>query len=156
LLFKPNDDLSVTLFAMDQRLTMGGYDLLDSSPTSAAPGTVYNAHYEVFPLREGLHDDVQIYAGTINANLGFADLTSATSYFTRENTQGEDASESLYYSNQGAAPLAPVRSIMNTTRHTRSRRRFVSPRTIPGHCTGWAERSTAASNRSGTRSATAR
>jgi iron complex outermembrane receptor protein len=108
LLFKPNDDFSVTLFAMDQRLTMGGYDLLDSSPTSAAPGTVYNAHYEVFPLREGLHDDVQIYAATVNANVGFADLTSATSYFTRENTQGEDASESLYYSNQGASPLAPV------------------------------------------------
>jgi outer membrane receptor protein involved in Fe transport len=108
LLFKPSDDLSVTLFAMDQRLKMGGYDLLDSTPTSSAPGTIYDAHYEVFPLPEPLYDDVQIYAGTVNANLGFADLTSATSYFTRENTQGEDASESLYYSNQGASPLVPV------------------------------------------------
>jgi iron complex outermembrane receptor protein len=108
LLFKPSEDFSATLFAMDQRLTLGGYDLLDSSPTSAAPGTVYNAHYELFPQRESLHDDVQIYGLTINANVGFADLTSATSYFTREATQGQDASESLYYSNGGAAPLAPV------------------------------------------------
>jgi iron complex outermembrane receptor protein len=107
LLFQPNEDLSITAMAYDQRLSMGGYDLLDSSPTSASPGTVYNAHYEVFPLREFLNDNVQIYGLTINANVGFADLTSATSYFTRLNHQAEDASESLYYSNQGAAPLAP-------------------------------------------------
>jgi iron complex outermembrane receptor protein len=107
LLFQLNEDLSITAMAMDQRLTMAGYDLLDSSPTSASPGKVYNAHYEVFPGREGLTDDVQIYGLTVNANLGFADLTSATSYFTRHNHQFEDASESLYYSNVGAAPLAP-------------------------------------------------
>jgi iron complex outermembrane recepter protein len=107
LLFQPNEDLSITAMAYDQRLSMGGYDLLDSSPTSASPGKVYNAHYEVFPLREFLNDNVQIYGLTINANVGFADLTSATSYFTRLNHQAEDASESLYYSNQGAAPLAP-------------------------------------------------
>ena len=115
LLFQPNEDLSITAMAMDQRLTLGGYDLLDSSPTIppptngySSPGTIYNAHYEVFPLREGLHDDVQIYGLTVNANLGFADLTTSTSYFTRENTQGQDASESLYYSNAGSSPLAPV------------------------------------------------
>src|SRR6202171_5888544 len=107
LLFQPNEDLSITLMAFDQRLSMGGYDLLDASPTSSAPGKVYNAHYEVFPLREFLRDDVQIYGLTINANVGFADLTSATSYFMRHNHQAQDASESLYYSNVGAAPLAP-------------------------------------------------
>jgi outer membrane receptor protein involved in Fe transport len=74
LLFKPNDDLSITLFAMQQDLTVGDYDLLDSSPTNADPGTIYNAHYEVFPQHEGVRDDIQIFAGTINANLGFADL----------------------------------------------------------------------------------
>jgi iron complex outermembrane recepter protein len=112
LLFQPNEDLSITAMALDQRLSLGGYDLLDSSPTSAQPGKVYDAHYEVFPGREYLHDDVQIYALTINANVGFADLTSATSYFTRLNHQAQDASESLYYSNvlNGVpqAPLAPV------------------------------------------------
>ncbi len=117
LLFKPSDDLSITLFAMDQQLILGGYDLLDSSPTSAAPGKVYNAHYELFPLREGIHDTVQIYGLTINANIGFADLTSATSYFTRQAKQGEDASESLYYSNGGAAPLQPVVYYENDPSH---------------------------------------
>jgi iron complex outermembrane recepter protein len=108
LLFKPSDDLSITAMVFRQSLVLGGYDLLDSSPTSSAPGQVYNAHYEVFPLREGIHDDVHIYSLNINANLGFADLTSATSYFNRRNWQAQDASESLYYSNGGAAPLAPV------------------------------------------------
>ena len=111
LLFQPNEDLSITAMALDQRLSMGGYDLLDSSPTSAAPGKVYNAHYEVFPQREYLNDDVQIYGLTINANVGFADLTSATSYFTRLNHQAQDASQSLYYSNASDVPplqLAPV------------------------------------------------
>jgi iron complex outermembrane recepter protein len=108
LLFQPTDDLSITAMVFKQSLAMGGYDLLDSSPTSAPPGRVYNAHYEVFPLPEGVHDDIQIYSLTIEANLGFADLTSATSYFDRLDVQGQDASESLYYSNLGAAPLAPV------------------------------------------------
>ena len=70
-----------------------------------------------FRSARGLHDDVQIYGLTINANLGFADLTSATSYFTRESKQGEEGSESLYYSNGGAAPLAPVTYYENDPSH---------------------------------------
>lgn len=121
LLFKPSDDLSITLFAMDQKLTMDDYDLLDSSPTGSTPGKVYDAHYELFPLREGLFDDIQIYSATINANLGFADLTSATSYFIRDDFQGEDASESLFYDNDsvtpGSAPYAPVVYYENDPSH---------------------------------------
>ncbi len=124
---------------MDQHLLMGGYDLLDASPTSSAPGKVYNAHYEVFPQREGLHDDVQIYGLTINANLGFADLTSATSYFTRQSKQGEDASESLYYSNGGSAPLAPVTYYENDPSHQIAQELRLIIRTIPSATgTGWA------------------
>jgi len=111
LLYQPNEDLSITAMAMDQRLSMGGYDLLDSSPTAATtatPGKIYDAHYEVFPAREYLHDDVQIYGLTVNANLGFADLTSATSYFTRHNHQAQDASQSLYYSSQTLTPPPPL------------------------------------------------
>ena len=69
-----------------------------------------------------LHDDVQIYGLTINANLGFADLTSATSYFTRHNHAGQDASESLYYSN-GGSRAAGARYCT-----TRTTRRISSPR----------------------------
>ena len=85
---------------------MGGYDLLDGSPDSAAPSRVYDAHYEAFPLREGIRDDISIFGLTVNANLGFADLTSATSYFGRLGYQVQDASESIYYSNR-TRPTAP-------------------------------------------------
>jgi outer membrane receptor protein involved in Fe transport len=112
LLFQPNEDLSITAMAFDQRMSTGGYDLLDSSPTSASPGTVYNAHYEVFPLREFVDDDVQIYGLTVQANVGFADLTSATSYFQRHNHQAQDASESLYFSSQTLVPPPPLAPVL--------------------------------------------
>src|ERR1700728_3911894 len=113
VLYKPSEDLSVLGFAMTQGLHMGGYDLLDGSPDSAEPSRVYDAHYEAFPLREGIRDDISIFGLTVNANLGFADLTSATSYFGRLGDQIQDASESIYYSNRssvagnGTAPFVP-------------------------------------------------
>jgi iron complex outermembrane recepter protein len=108
LLFKPSDDLSVLVTAMDQSLHVGGYDLLDGSPDSASPSRVYDAHYEAFPIRESIRDDIAIFGLTVNANVNFADLTSATSYFNRLGVQVQDASESIYYSNQGGTPFAPV------------------------------------------------
>ncbi len=104
LLYKPSEDLSILATAMTQGLHMGGYDLLDGSPTSAVPYRVYDAHYEAFPLREGIRDDISIFGLTVNANLGFADLTSATSYFGRLGYQVQDASESIYYSNRTQPP----------------------------------------------------
>src|SRR3984893_8821902 len=103
LLYKPSEDLSILATAMTQGLHMGGYDLLDGSPNSAAPYRVYDAHYEAFPLREGISDDISIFGLTVKANLGFADLTSATSYWGRLGYQVEDASESIYYSNRTSA-----------------------------------------------------
>ena len=108
ILYKPSDDFSVLAFAMTQNLRMGGYDLLDGSPTSAAPSRVSDAHYEAFPLREIVKDDISIFGLTINANLGFADLTSATSYWGRLGVQAQDASESIYAANGGNTPFVPV------------------------------------------------
>jgi outer membrane receptor protein involved in Fe transport len=110
LLYKPSDDLSILGTAFDQHLHLGGYDLLDGSPNGASPSRVYNAHYEAFPLREGVRDDVTIFGVTVNANLGFADLTSATSYFSRLGVQTQDASESIYYSNRvvPSDPTLPI------------------------------------------------
>jgi iron complex outermembrane receptor protein len=108
LLFQPIDDLSVLFTAVTQHMALGGYDLLDSTPTSAYPGPVYDAHYEAFPFREGVHDDVHIYGLDINATLDFADLTSATSYFDRLGWQTQDSSVSLYWSNHGSTPLVSV------------------------------------------------
>jgi iron complex outermembrane recepter protein len=108
LLFQPNDSVSITATAMGQHMILGGYDLLDGSPTGPSPSRVYDAHYEAFPYREGIHDDIAIYGLTGTFNLGFADLTSATSYWDRLNWQTQDASESLYYTNGGATPFVLV------------------------------------------------
>jgi outer membrane receptor protein involved in Fe transport len=109
LLYKPSEDFSVLGEAMTQSLHTGGYDLLDGSPTSSLPPTtLYDAHYEAFPLREGIRDDISIFGLTIKANVGIADLTSASSYFGRTGVQVQDASTSIYYSNGGATPYVPV------------------------------------------------
>jgi iron complex outermembrane recepter protein len=102
ILYKPSEDLSILGTAMAQNLRLGGYDLLDGSPDSAVPSRVYKAHYEAFPLREGVTDNIDIFGVTVNANVGFADLTSATAYWSRLGIQTQDASESIYYSSPGA------------------------------------------------------
>jgi outer membrane receptor protein involved in Fe transport len=108
LLYKPSDDLSVLTTAFTQSLRMGGYDLIDGSPDTATPSRVYDAHYEAFPLREIVRDAISIFGVTVNANVNFADFTSATSYFGRTGVQTQDASESIYWSNQGGTPFVSV------------------------------------------------
>ena len=108
LLYKPSDDLSIVATAMTQSLHLGGYDLLDGSPDTATPSRVSDAHFEIFPLREGVRDDISIFGLTLNANLGFADLTSASSYFGRTGVQTQDASESIYVANGGSTPYTAV------------------------------------------------
>lgn len=110
LLFKPRDGISVTAFFMNQRLNTGGYDLLDSQPTaSTSPGQVYDAHFEPFSMREPVQDNIQISGLTANVDVGFADLTSATSYWDRQAVQTQDASTSIYWTNgQGKPPQPPL------------------------------------------------
>lgn len=90
LLFQPNSDLSILATALYQRMTMGGYDEFDSPP-----GSHYLAHYEAFNIPEPIEDHVHIYSLTVTANLGFADLTSASAYWDRTESQLQDASESI-------------------------------------------------------------
>jgi outer membrane receptor protein involved in Fe transport len=94
ILFQPTADFSVTATAFYQRLVMGGYDTFDSPP-----GPSYAAHYEAFDIPEPVSDTVHIYSITAVANLGFADLTSATAYWQRYEHQTQDASESASYAN---------------------------------------------------------
>src|SRR6202171_5914835 len=108
LLYKPTDDLSILATAFTQSLHLGGYDLLDGSPNSATPSRVSNAHFEAFPLRDGVRDNISIFGLTVNTNLGFADLTSATSDWGRLGVQTQDASESIYVANGGSTPFVPV------------------------------------------------
>lgn len=105
LKYQPSEDFSILAFAMTNSLHLGGYDLLDGTPTVQLPGIVYPAHYEAFPIREGVRDDISIFGLTVKANLGFADLTSATSYFGRLGYQTQDSSANIYYSNKMAPSL---------------------------------------------------
>jgi iron complex outermembrane receptor protein len=102
LLFQPSDDFSVTTGVYIQNMEMGGYDLYDSPP-----GRSQMAHYEAFPIAEPISDHVNIYSLDISANLGFADLTSATAYWNRNNSQTQDASESIS-STLGYYPYIPI------------------------------------------------
>jgi iron complex outermembrane recepter protein len=113
LLYRPNEDVSISVFFMNQRLGMGGYDLLDSTPTtSTSPGPIYTAHYEPFSMREPVTDSIQITGLTVNVDVGFADLTSATSYWDRNAVQTQDSSTSIYWTNAQAGgsypPLVPI------------------------------------------------
>jgi iron complex outermembrane receptor protein len=102
ILYKPNSDFSILATAMSQQMSMGAYDEFDSPP-----GAAYMARYEAFPLREPISDLVHLYSLTMTANVGFADLTSATSYWNRNLNQFQDASESIAYT-IGAAQQVPV------------------------------------------------
>lgn len=102
VLFKPSDDFSAVATALYQRMVMGGYDEFDSPP-----GSSYGAHYEAFNIAEPIADTVHIYSLTINDNLGFADLTSATAYWQRQFHQTQDASESTSYT-AGVYPYVPI------------------------------------------------
>jgi outer membrane receptor protein involved in Fe transport len=104
MLFKPSEDLSITAMAFTQTLETGGYDLIDSPP-----GVPYENHYEAFPLTEPITDKADVYSLTIVANLDFAELTSATSYFERDSVQVQDASESIYLTNgPKGPPFVPI------------------------------------------------
>lgn len=90
LLYKPTDTLSISTFAMYQGIRMGGYNSYDQST-----GTGYEAHYQPDDLAEPFQDSFELVGLTINDNLGFADLTSATSYWRRAEQQTMDTTEAI-------------------------------------------------------------
>jgi len=88
--WQPSEDLGVVGMVLYQRMKMGGYDEFD-----VPPGADHLARYQPFPIAEPITDNVHVYGLTISANLGFADLTSATGYWDRAENQTQDASENF-------------------------------------------------------------
>ncbi|HEY1892850.1 MAG TPA: TonB-dependent receptor [Steroidobacteraceae bacterium] len=88
VLIQPNDKLHINLLALGQSTKLGGYDEFD-----LPPGAAYQTHFQPYDLAEGVHDQVSVFSATVVADLGFADLTSATGYFSRRPWQLQDASE---------------------------------------------------------------
>lgn len=124
LLVKPTDRWSVLFMALDQKLTMGGYDEFDSPP-----GARYMAHYEAFNIKEPISDKADIFSAKIMGNLGFADLTSETAYWKRQESQTQDSSESLSSVN-GVYPYVSLPfTEKDTTRQFSQELRLSSPAT---------------------------
>lgn len=88
VLIQPNQNLHINLLALGQLTKLGGYDEFD-----LPPGPNYLTHYQPYPIGEEVHDRVSVFSASVVANLGFADLTSATGYFDRRPWQIQDASE---------------------------------------------------------------
>jgi iron complex outermembrane recepter protein len=88
VLIQPNDKLHINLLALGQSTKLGGYDEFD-----LPPGPNYQTHFQPYDLAEGIHDQVSLFSATVVADLGFAELTSDTGYFSRRPWQLQDASE---------------------------------------------------------------
>jgi outer membrane receptor protein involved in Fe transport len=89
-LAQPTSDLKITATAIYQKITMGDYSEYDSPPGNP------DAHYQPFNVDEPVYDEFKLYGITAAYDMPFAQLTSATAYYTREENQTEDTSEALY------------------------------------------------------------
>jgi outer membrane receptor protein involved in Fe transport len=123
LLAKPNDDLSIVGSVFYQAMKQGGYNEYDLPPGSHPR----EAHYEAFDIKEPISDSITIYGLTIDQNLGFANLTSATSYWDRKQQQTQDASESVQYVFGLASPIALPFSETDSSQQFSQEVRLASP-----------------------------
>ncbi len=107
LLLKPIEDLTIDTTFLYQRIDLGGYNQFDIPPGSSSL-----AHYQPFDIAEPFSDDFKLFSSTANYNLDFATLTSATSYWERDEKQTQDASEAIYnlLNSFGLAPAGYVPS----------------------------------------------
>jgi iron complex outermembrane receptor protein len=122
-LWKPTDDLSVRLTAAYQRLTAG--DINDEDLDVATLRPIYGDLTHVRKFSQPQRVSNEIFNSTINWNLGFASLTSSTSWTKVDPYVFSDASasfgpvlDSIFGGNLGAAVVArePVHSLKQELR----------------------------------------
>ena len=87
---QPISGLTIDATAIYQKITMGDYDEYD-----LPPGIPSN-RYQPNDAGEPISDEFKLYGLTINYDLGFAQLTSASAYYTRTESQTQDTAEALY------------------------------------------------------------
>jgi iron complex outermembrane receptor protein len=90
LLWQPSEALKINATAMYQKLDLGDYNQYDLPPG------IPNARYQPFNQGEPIYDEFRLYGLTGTYDMGFAQLTSASSYYAREENQTQDDSEALY------------------------------------------------------------
>jgi outer membrane receptor protein involved in Fe transport/outer membrane protein OmpA-like peptidoglycan-associated protein len=109
LLWNVTDRLSVAPSFMYQKITQDGLSLIDSQP-----GT--NNQYQPYNSPEPFEDRIDIGALNLKYHFDIADLTSTTSYWTRDEELREDGAEEIAYaigapiysSEGGAGPTSPT------------------------------------------------
>ncbi len=79
-LFRPAEGFSLRLSAVVQNLASNASNLIEVNPETLAPLYGRFSHSEFLPTYA--HVSYRIYNGTVNWDLGFADLISSTSYAT--------------------------------------------------------------------------
>jgi outer membrane receptor protein involved in Fe transport len=131
LLWKPSDQLSVTPSYFYQKIKMGGLSDIDSNP-----GT--NAHYQPFDTPEPFSDRFDLGSLNIKYSFNAFDLTSTTSYWSRDQQNAQDASEEwqwifskptilpFYTSQGGIGPTDPTPIEIDDTHQTSEELRLSS------------------------------
>ena len=98
LLVKPSDWLSVTPSFFYQKIFQEGLSQIDSNPG-------LNANYQPYDSPEPFTDRFDLAGLNAQLHFGFADLSSQTSYWNRDELLRQDGSEELQFALQGLAPL---------------------------------------------------
>jgi iron complex outermembrane recepter protein len=89
-LLQPADGLKVDATVMYQKISKGDYDEYDLPPGLA------DEHFQPFNNYEPFYDEFRLYGLTVSYDMSFAQLTSASAYYSREENQTSDVSEALY------------------------------------------------------------
>ena len=93
LLITPTDRLSITISALYQDTKLGGYDNIDIPPGCSS--SVLCGHYQPEDVPEPFADTVKLLSAVVHYDASVADITSASSYWSRNETQTQDASEAI-------------------------------------------------------------
>jgi iron complex outermembrane recepter protein len=110
-LWKPNDDIKVQLSYHHQTASAGGAPYI-------TPGLFGDSLTLADPTRDRVREKIDLGALTIDGNLAFATLTSATSYYTDSSPSRTDFTalyENLYKTYYGANPREIVTEQSNWT-----------------------------------------
>jgi len=107
LRIQPADSLGIDLLGMYQRISMGAPNQVD-----VPPGVDQLTHFQPFDIAEPYSDTFHLLDLTVNYDLQFAKLTSATSYWSRNSAWTGDYSEvfqsvlSAYYGFPNLVPAS--------------------------------------------------
>jgi outer membrane receptor protein involved in Fe transport len=86
LLLLPAENMSVAVTGMYQKMSGGGYNTYDKNP-----GTL--AHYQPDDLKEPFSDEFKMASAVVKYWTDTVELTSATSYFSKQQDQSFDTTE---------------------------------------------------------------